>query len=404
MRNIELLAPVGDKERLIAAIYYGCDAVYFAGKQYGLRAFGPNFTNIEIKEAVEYCHLHNVKAYITVNILAHNEDLIGMVDYLKYLEEIKVDGVIVSDFGIATLVKENTNLELHVSTQANVTNIESAKAWVRLGAKRLVLARELTIKEIKEIKDAVGKDIDIECFVHGAMCISYSGRCLLSNYFTGRDSNKGECAQPCRWGYELKSVYDQTKVEGYYPIEEDSRGTYILNSKDMCLIEHLQELIDAGVTSFKIEGRMKSTYYVASTVNAYNRAINAIINKTKLDFDPIKELKKTSHRQFTTGFYFNSDSKTNSEKSKLVQDMLFIAVVKKSIKEGYALVEMRNKFKVGDELEVLSPNDTFNKRITILEIRNKDFYMMNECNKILDQVYIKTDLKLCENDILRKDK
>jgi len=404
MRKIELLSPVGDKERLIAAINYGCDAVYFAGKQYGLRAFGPNFNNEEISEAVKYSYEHNVKVYITVNILAHNNDLIGMVDYLKYLESIKVDGVIVSDLGIAKLVKENTKLELHVSTQANVTNVESAKMWVKFGAKRLVLARELNLHEIKEIKKAVGEDIDIECFVHGAMCISYSGRCLLSNYFTGRDSNKGECIQPCRWGYEIRSVYDQVNVEGYYPIEEDSRGTYILNSKDMCLIEHIGELIEAGITSFKIEGRMKSTYYVASTTNAYRRAIDAYLNKSQLGFDPIKELKKTSHRQFTTGFYFNSDTKTNCEKSKLVQDMLFIGVIKKSDKKGYALVEMRNKFKVGDVLEVLSPNDTFNKEIKITEIRNLEFYEMKECNKILDNVYIKTDLPLKEYDILRKDK
>lgn len=404
MIKLELLSPVGDKERLIAAITYGCNAVYLAGKQYGLRAFGPNFSNDELLKAVSYSHSHGVKVYVTVNILAHNCNLIGLVDYLKYLESIKVDAVIISDLGIANLVKENTNLELHVSTQANVTNVESAKMWVKLGAKRLVLARELNLHEIKQIREAIGKDIDIECFVHGAMCISYSGRCLLSNYFTGRDSNKGECAQPCRWGYEIRSVYDQTKVEGYYPIEEDNNGTYILNSKDMCLIEHIKELVEAGVTSFKIEGRMKSTYYVASTTNAYRRAIDAYLNNSQLDFDPIKELKKTSHRQFTTGFYFNSDSKTNCEKSKLIQDMIFIGVIKKSDKEGYALVEMRNKFKVGDEVEVLSPNDTFNKRFVIEEIRNKDFYEMNECNKIMDTVYIKTNLLLKEWDILRKDK
>lgn len=404
MNKIELLAPAGDLERLKTAIYFGADAVYFAGKSYGLRAFGDNFTLEEIKEAVSFVHKHNAKAYVTVNILAHNDDLINLVDYLKYLEECKVDGVIVSDLGIASLVKENTSLALHVSTQANVTNYLSAKEWIKLGAKRLVLARELSIKEIKEIKDAIGKDIEIECFCHGAMCISYSGRCLLSNYFTGRDSNKGECAQPCRWGYSIHSEYSETKVEGNYPIEEDKRGTYILNSKDMCLVNNLKDLIDAGVTSFKIEGRMKSTYYVATTTNAYKRAINAIINNKQLDFDPVKELKKTSHRKFTTGFYFDDELKTNSITSKLDQDMLFVGLIKKSDKDGYTAVEVRNKIKAGDKLEVLSPTNTFNKTFIVKEIFDKDLKTLNEIGKVKDIVYIKTDLDLKENDILRKDK
>lgn len=403
MRKIELLAPAGDRERLEAAVYYGCDAVYFAGKRYGLRAFGSNFELDEIKESVEFCHSHNVKTYITVNILAHNSDLVGLVDYLKYLESCHVDGVIVADLGIATLVKEHTNLELHISTQANVTNVESAKAWVKLGAKRLVLARELSINEIKEIREAVGEEIDIECFCHGAMCISYSGRCLLSNYFVGRDSNKGACAQPCRWGYTLHSNYKQTPVEGEFPIEEDERGTYILNSKDMCLIEHIKDLIDAGITSFKIEGRMKSTYYVATVVNAYRRAIDAVINNHKLDFDPVKEVKKSSHREFTTGFYFGSDQKTNNISSTPIQDSVFVGLVVSSYKEGLVGVEIRNKFIKGDVLEVLSPNDTFNKLIQINEIYNKDNKLIDVANNVQDIVYIKTDLELCKGDILRKE-
>lgn len=403
MQKIELLAPAGDRERLETAVYFGANAVYFAGKKYGLRAFGTNFELNEIKDSVKFCHEHNVKVYITVNILAHNEDLNGLVDYLHYLEDSGVDGVIVADLGIAYLVKENTNLELHVSTQANVTNVESAKAWVRLGAKRLVLARELNIKEIKAIREAIGNDIDIECFCHGAMCISYSGRCLLSNYFTGRDSNKGECAQPCRWGYTISSSYDQTDVDGQFPIMEDSRGTYILNSKDMCLIEHVKELIDAGITSFKIEGRMKSSYYVATTVNAYRRAIDATLNNQEVTFDKVKELEKTSHRKFTTGFYFDSEKKTNIETSKASQNYVFTAIVKEDMKDSYALVEMRNKFVVGDVLEVLSPNDCFNKTITIREIKTIKGYPLNEAIKVQEEVYIKTDLPLKKNDMLRKE-
>lgn len=401
MKKLELLAPVGDRERLETAIYFGCDAVYFAGKRFGLRAFGNNFELEEIKSAVEYCHEHNVKAYITVNILAHNSDFEGLVEYLRYLDEIGVDGVIVSDLGIANLVKEHTNLELHVSTQANVTNKESAKMWVKLGAKRLVLARELSIKEVKEIKEAVGEDIDIECFCHGAMCISYSGRCLLSNYFTGRDSNKGACAQPCRWNYSLHSEYDQSPVEGYFPIQEDARGTYILNSKDMCLINYIKELVEAGITSFKIEGRMKSPYYVATTVNAYRRAIDNYLNGVEPYFDYEKELEKSSHRLFTTGFYFNSDEKTNPISSNPIQSHLFSAIVVEDAKDGRVRVQMRNKFKLGDELEVLSPNECFNKKILIEEIIDDDGNLLPDCHKVTQFVYIKTNLPLKKNDILR---
>lgn len=402
MRKIELLAPAGDRERLETAVHFGCDAVYFAGKKYGLRAFGANFELDEIKESVDYCHNHNVKVYITVNILAHNEDLVGLLDYLKYLEECKVDGVIVADLGIAMMVKRNTNLELHISTQANITNVESAKMWVELGAKRLVLARELSLKEIKEIRASIGDDIDIECFSHGAMCISYSGRCLLSNYFTGRDSNKGACAQPCRWGYTLHSDYEQTEVDGEFPIQEDARGTYILNSKDMCLIEYIPELIEAGITSFKIEGRMKSSYYVATTVNAYRRAIDSYLNKTKINFSLVEELEKTSHRKFTTGFYFGSDQKTNIETSKATQNYVFTALCLEEAKDGFVKVEMRNRFKVGDTLEILSNNDFFNKTFVVDEIFDKNHNSINESTKVQEIIYIKTNIPLSKGDMLRK--
>lgn len=401
-KKLELLAPVGDKERLEAAVYFGADAVYFAGKKFGLRAFASNFDEDEIKDSVKFCHEHNVKVYVTVNILAHQSDFIGLVDYLKHLDESHVDGVIVSDLGIAHMVKEYTNLELHVSTQANITNAESAKVWVKLGAKRLVLARELSIEEVKAIKDAVGDDIDIECFCHGAMCISYSGRCLLSNYFLGRDSNKGACAQPCRWEYAIYSKNKENPMDDYYPIEEDERGTYILNSKDMCLINHINELDKAGIKSFKIEGRMKSTYYVATVVNAYRRAIDNYLNNNVSDFDYIEELEKTSNRAFTTGFYFHDEHKTNKVSSRLIQNYDFIALVVEDAKDGKVLIEHRNKFALGDELEVLSPNDTFDKIIKLNEIIDEKGNSIEEVKKVKQRVYIKTDLALKKGDILRK--
>lgn len=403
MNKIELLAPVGDKERLIAAIHFGADAVYFAGKRFGLRAFADNFDENEIIESINYAHSHNVRVYITVNILAHNNGFNGLVEYLQFLDKSGADGVIVSDLGIAHLVKQYTSLELHVSTQANITNFESANVWINFGAKRLVLARELSLLEIKEIKDKIDKDIDIECFAHGAMCISYSGRCLLSNYFTGRDSNKGACAQPCRWNYALSYKEDNEDSE-YYPIEEDSHGTYILNSKDLCLIEHIKELNEAGINSFKIEGRMKSTYYVATVINAYRRAIDNYLNNKEKTFDYIDELRKTSNRDFTTGFYFNSDQKTNKISSKLSQTYDFIALVKEDNKNDYCLVELRNKFKVGDTLEILSSDDNFNKTIKIEEILDQNGNKLEEVKKVKELVYIKTNLRLKSFDILRRKK
>lgn len=405
MKKIELLAPVGDKERLEAAVHFGADAVYFGGKKFGLRAFASNFEELQIKDAVEYCHARDVKVYVTVNILAHNEDFEVMVEYLKSLDEIGVDGVIVSDLGIASLVKKYTNLELHVSTQANVTNIYSAKVWVELGAKRLVLARELNIDEIKQIKEYVGNDIDIECFCHGAMCISYSGRCLLSNYFLGRDSNRGQCAQPCRWKYSIQPLNDQNNdLVDKYPIEEDSRGTYILNSKDMCLIEHVKELSEAGINSFKVEGRMKSTYYVATVINAYRRAIDNYLNNKEKDFDYIEELKKTSNRSFTAGFYFNSDQKTNKESALLEQTYDFVALVLKDSKDGKVLVELRNKFSVGDELEILSNTDSFNKTIKVDVIEDEAGNHIDIARKVKQKLYLNTDFELKKFDILRKKK
>lgn len=400
MKKIELLSPAGDFEKLKTAMHFGCDAVYFAGKRFGLRAFSDNFDDDEIIKAIKYAHDHNVKVYITVNILAHNDDFNGLLDYLKFLDQNKADGVIVSDLGIAKLVLDNTDLELHVSTQANITNLYSAKVWQNMGAKRLVLARELNLKEIYNIKKELNNDIDIETFVHGAMCISYSGRCLLSNYLTGRDSNKGACAQPCRWNYAL-GIKDNKDDISYYPIQEDNKGTYILNSKDLCLINNIKDLYDAGINSFKIEGRMKSNYYVATITNAYRRAIDDFYNNKESNFDYISELQKTSNREFTTGFYFDSDRKTNTLTSKVSQTYMYTAVVLDYLDNNYLLVEHRNKFKLGDTLEVLSPDENFNKTFKVEEILDLNKNKIEEVKKIKQQVYIKCPYKLHKLDILR---
>ena len=401
MKKLELLAPCGDFERLISAIHFGANAVYFAGKKFGLRAFANNFDEEEIIKAVNYAHERNVRVYVTVNILAHNEDFNGLVDYLKFLDKAKVDGVIVSDLGIASLVKEHTSLELHVSTQANVTNIHSAKMWVKMGAKRLVLARELSIKEIKEIKDELGEDVDIECFGHGAMCISYSGRCLLSNYLTGRDSNKGECAQPCRWNYAL-GIKNEIDEINYFPIQEDARGTYVLNSKDLCMVRYIKELVEAGVTSLKIEGRMKTNYYVSTTVNAYRRAIDDYYENKKPTFDYEEELRKTASRDFTTGFYFGDTHKENLLTSKQAETYKYIAVVLENSKDDYVLIEHRNKFVLGDELEILSNNDSFNKKFIVTEILDLENNSVSEVKRVKEHVYIQCPYKLNKYDILRK--
>lgn len=399
MEKIELLSPAGDMEKLKTAIYYGADACYFAGKKFGLRAFSSNFTDEDLKKSVEYCHDHNVKCYITVNILARNYDFEELKEYIKYLSEIKVDAVIVSDIGVMNLVRSvDKNLEIHVSTQANITNKYSAMEFVKLGAKRLVLARELSISEIKDIHDYLPKDITLETFVHGAMCISYSGRCLLSNYLTNRDSNRGACVQACRWEYCIR----EKNREDEYEIQEDNNGTYILNSKDLCMIEHIKELYDAGVRSFKIEGRMKSPYYVATVTNAYRKAINDFYENKPFDETLKDEVLKTSHRKFTTAFYFGDKDKECLESSTPVQNSEFVAIITQDTNNGYCLIEQRNRFKVGDVLEILSPSENFNKKIAVTELLNLEKEQVYDALKVQQRLYFKTDLNLKAGDILRK--
>ena len=400
MNKIELLAPAGNMEKLKTAFYFGADAVYFAGKNYGLRAFAGNFEKDELEESVKYAHNLNKKAYVTMNILAHNQDFNQMKEYILYLDSIGVDAVIVADVGIIKLIREIApNLDVHVSTQANITNKYSAKFFADMGVKRLVLARELSFEEIREIKDSLPKDIEIETFVHGAMCISYSGRCLLSNYMTGRDSNHGECVQACRWCYTIKAQSKQDE----YEVQEDERGTYILNSKDLCMIEHLNKLIEIGVTSFKIEGRMKSPYYVATIVNAYRRALDLAL-KQKENYVCPQELKdelvKTSHRKYTTGFYLKADDKENLETSRTAQSHDFVAIVT-NVEKNKVEIEQRNRFESTDELEILSPNENFNKKIMLTDLCDEKGEKVLVANKVQQKLYFTTHLKFNVGDILR---
>ncbi|SFW16614.1 peptidase U32 family protein [Selenomonas ruminantium] len=357
IKKPELLAPAGNLEKMKMAVLYGADAVYLGGKAFGLRAFGGNFTYEELKEAVEFAHARGKKVYVTVNIFPHNSDMEKLPDYLRYLQEINVDALLVADLGVFMLCRKLIpDMELHISTQANNTNWATVNAWKELGAKRVVLAREMSLKEIREIREKC--DVDLEMFMHGAMCISYSGRCLLSNYFTGRDSNRGSCAQSCRWKYAL---VEETRPGKYFPIEEDDRGTYIMNSKDMCLMPHIKDVIESGVDSLKIEGRMKSVHYAASVTKAYRLAIdsyfadpeNFTVKKEWMD-----ELEKVSHRAYTTGFYYHQPDADDQIYGKTSYDQTsdFVGLVRSyDAATGYAVVEQRNNMKVGQEIEVFQP-------------------------------------------------
>lgn len=397
---IELLAPAGNKEKLMCALHFGADAIYLAGKSYGLRAFADNFDYGEIKEAANLIHGLGKKLYVTVNIFAHNRDFDGLIDYLKYLESIGVDGLIVSDPGIISLIKKETNLVVHLSTQANVTNKYSAAFWADLGVKRIVLARELSLPEVKEIRDYLPPEIELEAFVHGAMCISYSGRCLLSDFTTGRHGNHGECAQACRWEY---AICEKTRDGEYFPIGEDGRGTYILNSKDLNMAPYIRELASAGVTSFKIEGRVKSPYYVAGVVNAYRRAIDEYNRAGESFVLPphiARELELLSHRKYCTGFYFDSKGEQCYETSKPEQKGIFAAIVVESAKGGF-WVEMRNRFKIGDKLEVIAPDNNNGLTVTVAEMTDGQGNPVYDANKVQQRLFIKSDINLKPYDVLR---
>lgn len=374
MNRPELLAPAGNMEKLKVAFIYGADAVYIGGSAYGLRAFAGNFSNDEIMEAAEYAHKLNKKIYVTVNIFPHNNDFEGLDEYLKFLYDSNIDGIILSDPGVfMTAKKVVPKMEIHISTQANNVNYKSAMFWHELGAKRIVLGRELTLEEIKEIRKNTPDSLELEAFIHGAMCISYSGRCLLSNYMTGRDSNRGECAHPCRYKYY---IMEEKRPGQYMPIYEDDRGTYIMNSKDLCMIEHIPDVCEAGVTSLKIEGRMKSAFYVASVVKAYRQAIDEYIQhgkESKFNTKWLKDLNRASHRQFSTGFYYNNPGQVY-ESSEYIRDYDIVGIVKDydSISK-IATIEQRNKVYKGDSLEIMSPKgDDFNLTLDTIWNENGD--------------------------------
>lgn len=358
--NIELLAPAGSLTKLKYAIEYGADAVYIGGEEFSLRVASQNFTLPEIEEGIAYAHQRGKKVYITANIIPHNEDLKEFPAFVRQVAALGADAIIVSDLGMFSIVREVApELDIHISTQANNTNFASAKMWYKLGAKRVILARDLSLKEVGEIRAGIEPEQELECFVHGAMCVSYSGRCLLSNFLTHRDANKGACSHPCRWKYYLM---EEKRPGEYMPVFENDRGTFLYNSKDLCMVEYIPELIKAGVNSFKIEGRVKNELYVATVVGAYRRAIDACLKNPdnfKVDPEILEDLEKVSHREYTTGFYFNKPNENNQlyTSNTYIQDYTIVGVVTDYDNEtGIATIEQRNRFFKGDEIEIIRPN------------------------------------------------
>lgn len=404
MKKPELLAPAGNMEKLKMALLYGADAVYLGGKAFGLRAFGGNFTNEELQEAVDFAHKLGKKIYVTVNIFPHNSDIAKLPAYLTFLNEIKVDAILVADLGVFTLAKEYApDVELHISTQASNTNWAAVNAWAELGASRVVLAREMSLEEIKEIREKCS--VELEMFVHGAMCISYSGRCLMSNYLTGRDANRGSCAQPCRWNYAL---VEEKRPGQYFPVLEDERGTYIFNSKDMCLLPYLPDVIASGVDSLKIEGRMKSVHYAASVVKAYREAIDSYFaapEQFEVKKEWVEELDKVSHRAYTTGFYYGRPTEKDQiyGTSSYTQTSDFVGLVLDyDEKTGFATVEQRNNMKVGQEIEIFQPHLAGYRQI-LQEMYNDEGEAIQVAPHPQQIVKIRMDKPVEPYGILRRD-
>ena len=360
MRKPELLIPASSLEVLKTAVRFGADAVYIGGEAFGLRAKAKNFSGEEMKQGIDFAHAHGVKVHVTANILAHNNDLEGARTYFHELKEMKPDALIIADPGMFTLAKEICpEIDIHVSTQANNTNYMTYLFWHKLGAKRVVSARELSLKEIKEIRGRIPEDMEIESFIHGAMCISYSGRCLLSSYFTGRDANQGACTHPCRWKY---AVVEEKRPGEYLPVYENERGTYLFNSKDLCMIEHIPEMIDAGIDSFKIEGRMKTALYVATVARTYRKAIDDYLEseeKYRANMEWYKaEIAKCTYRKFTTGFYFGRPDENTQiyDSNTYVSEYVYLGLIEEISKEGLFRIEQKNKFCVGDRIEIMKPD------------------------------------------------
>lgn len=400
----ELLIPANNIEVFKTAITYGADAVYIGGEVFSLRAKAKNFTNEEMKEAVEYAHQRGVKVYVTANILAHNEDIEEARKYFEEMNEIKPDAFIISDPGIFTIAKEVCpDIEIHISTQANNTNYMTYKFWWDQGATRVVSARELSLKEIKDIRNNIPEDMEIESFIHGAMCISYSGRCLLSNYFTGRDANQGACTHPCRWKY---SVMEEQRPGEYLPVYENERGTYIFNSKDLCMIEYIPEMIDAGIDSFKIEGRMKTALYVATVARTYRKAIDDYLESPELykkNMDWYKdEIGKCTYRQFSTGFYFGKPTHENQiyDSNTYINEYIYLGTILDKDSDGQVLIQQKNKFCVGDEIEIMKPDgrDIITK---VIGMKNERGEAVESCPHSKEMIWLDLSIQPEICDILR---
>lgn len=392
----ELLAPAGNYAKMVTALRFGADAVYVGGKSFSLRAFADNFTLEELKNAIAYAHALDKKVYVTANIFAKNADFPALTDYFQVLQTMGVDATIISDPGVVYHAKKVApKLNIHLSTQANTTNKYAVKFWAEQGVSRVILARELSLEEIKEIKE-FNPETELEAFVHGAMCISYSGRCLLSDYLDGRSSNRGACVQACRWNYEIRAE-NPTGEGAWYPIEEDGRGAYILNSKDLNMLNHLQALEKAGVCSFKIEGRMKSGYYLATVINAYRRAMDG----GELSLSQT-ELNNVAHRDYTTAYALGKNSETvNYNDSQSKGEYVYIADVL-GADEGKIKVEMRNRFQKGDVLEVLSPNENFQKSFTVTDAYDSQGQLCEDCKKVQEIYTLSCPFALQKGDYLRR--
>ena len=405
MRRPELLIPASSLEVLKIAVMYGADAVYIGGEAFGLRAKAKNFSMDEIREGIAFAHEHNVKVYITANILAHNDDLEGVRAYFEELKEIRPDALIIADPGVFEIAKEVCpDIERHISTQANNTNYATYNFWHALGAKRVVSARELSMAEIKEIRAHIPDDLEIETFVHGAMCISYSGRCLLSNYFTGRDANQGACTHPCRWKY---SIVEETRPNEYMPVYENERGTYIFNSKDLCMIGHIPDLFDAGIDSFKIEGRMKTALYVATVARTYRKAIDDYMESPELYAAHmpwyLDQISNCTYRQFTTGFFYGKPSEEAQiyDNNTYLKEYTYLGIVGETNEEGLYRIEQRNKFSVGEEIEVMKP-DGQNLTVTVKRIVDEEGNEMESAPHPKQVLYIDLGQSLELYDILRR--
>ena len=403
-RHPELLIPASSLEVLKTAVIFGADAVYIGGEAFGLRAKAKNFTMDEMREGIAFAHEHDVKVYVTANILAHNYDLAGVRQYFKELKEIKPDGLIIADPAIFEIAGEVCpEIERHISTQANNTNYGTFNFWYKQGATRVVTARELSLEEIKEIRANIPEDMEIETFVHGAMCISYSGRCLLSNYMVGRDANQGACTHPCRWKY---SIVEETRPGEYYPVFENERGTYIFNSKDLCMIEHIPELIESGVDSLKIEGRMKTALYVATVARTYRKAIDDYKKDPELYRKNmpwyLDQISNCTYRQFTTGFFFGKPSEDSQiyDSNTYVKEYTYLGIIGEE-RDGTYRIEQRNKFSVGETIEVMKPNGE-NVEVTVKRILTEDGVEQESAPHPKQVLYVDLGIKVDQYDILRR--